>query len=88
MVGTTDGEDGVVGEGEGYDGKGLKEKKGDKVEKLESWRRTPVQPVSAMRGEIGAKDKEDRFEEAGAGRGGKMGGGGEGKSKGLMKREG
>ena len=43
----------------GMTGRGLKEKKGDKAEKFESWRRTPVQPVSAMRGEIGAKDKAD-----------------------------
>ena len=68
-------------------GRGLKEKKGDKAEKFESWRRTPVQPVSAMRGEIVAKDKADRFEGADVGRGGEIGGG-EGKSKGLVKREG
>jgi hypothetical protein len=40
-------------------GRGLKEKKGDKAEKFESWRRTPVQPASAMRGKIGTKDRAD-----------------------------
>jgi hypothetical protein len=54
----------------GMMGRGLKEKKGDKAEKFESWRRTPVHPVSAMRGEIVVKDKADRFEESDAGRGG------------------
>ena len=43
----------------GMMGRVLKEKKGDKAVKFDSGRRTPVRPVSAMRGEIGAKDKAD-----------------------------
>ncbi len=48
-----------LGRVKGMTGRDLKEKNGDKAEKCESWRRTPVPPVSAMRGEIGAKDKAD-----------------------------
>jgi hypothetical protein len=77
-------------------------KKGDKAGKLECWRRMPVQPVSAMRGdrgaiaraesgerdlETGAKDNAENVEGAAPDRGGEMGGG-VGKSKGLVKRGG
>ena len=34
-------------------------KKGDKAEKLESCKRTPVQPVSAIRGEANARDNAE-----------------------------
>jgi hypothetical protein len=34
-------------------------KKGDNTEKLESCSRTPVQPVSAMRGEANARDNAE-----------------------------
>ncbi len=68
-------------------------KKGDNAEKLESCSRTPVQPMSAMRGEANARDNAE-----GAGSGSFVGGdrvrvkgemvgfiGGRGRAKGLGK---
>ncbi len=40
-------------------GSGCEVKKGDNAEKLESCNRTPVQPVSAMRGEAKARDNAE-----------------------------
>jgi hypothetical protein len=50
-------------------GSGCEVKKGDNAEKLESCKRTPVQPVSAIRGEAKARDNAE-----GAGSGGSVGG--------------
>ena len=40
-------------------GSGCEVKKGDNAEKLESCKRTPVQPVSALRGEAKARDNAE-----------------------------
>jgi hypothetical protein len=50
-------------------GSGWEVKKGDNTEKLESCSRTPVQPVSAMRGEASTRDNAE-----GAGSGSFIGG--------------
>ncbi len=42
-------------------GSGWEVKKGDNAEKNESCNRTPVQPVSAMRGEDKARDNAEDF---------------------------
>ncbi len=42
-------------------GSGWEGKKGDNAENLESCSRTPVQPVSAMRGEAKARDNAEDF---------------------------
>ena len=44
-------QDRSIGQGEGTRGNGLGVKNGLKAGKLENWRRRPVQPVSAMRGD-------------------------------------
>ena len=67
-------------------------KKGDNAEKLESCNRTPVQPVSAMRGEAKAREKAEDFGSGSFGRGDRVtdrgelvGFGGRGRANGLGK---
>jgi hypothetical protein len=73
-------------------GSGSEVKKGDNVDKLESCSRTPVQSVSAMRGEAKARENAEDFGSGSfvggdrvTGRGDMVGFGGRGRANGLGK---
>ncbi len=81
VVRTADREDGPIGKIERYDGEEFGSEEGDKAGKLECWIRTPVQPMSAMRGERGTSARAEseggggvwRQEKGGAQRAGRKG---------------